>query len=176
MQQKSKMLSRDFKPMDQRFEATVEHAGSHLPASPAEGANQASSSSSLPASSSTSTSAPQPAIPDPAGFQMPRGLHPLRLHHAQQPGPAQPQQQSDQQPVQVRGRITRISKPRESTKVTAIIQDIQDDHLPISQDQVNADHQNIQSEEELFQGFILQKWYEGNLQDYSAEQIKTTIT
>ena len=54
-QQKSKMLSKDFMPMDQSFEVTVEHAGSPLMASAAEGATQPSSTS-LPPSSSTATS------------------------------------------------------------------------------------------------------------------------
>ena len=54
-QQKSKMLSKDFMPMDQSFEVTFEHAGSPLKASSDEGATQPSSTS-LPPSSSTSTS------------------------------------------------------------------------------------------------------------------------
>ena len=42
MQQKSKMQNKDFKPSDERFEVTVEHAGSALTASSAEGASQIS--------------------------------------------------------------------------------------------------------------------------------------
>ena len=68
IQQRTKMLSKDFQPFDQRFEVTVEHARPHLTASSAEEATNQPSSSSLPASSSTSTSEPQPAIPDPPVF------------------------------------------------------------------------------------------------------------
>ena len=68
MQQKSKMQNKDFKPLDQQFEVTVEHTGSSLTASPAEGANQ--QSSSLPASSTVTSTLqpaiiPQPVIPQP---------------------------------------------------------------------------------------------------------------
>ena len=52
----------------------------------------------------------------------------------------------------------------------------QGNHLPITQEQINADHQEAQSEEELLQGLILQEWYQGDLQGYSADQIKTAIT
>ena len=174
MQQKSKMQNKDFKPLDQRFEVIVEHAGTSITASPAERANQ--QSSSLPASS-TSTSAsqpaviPQPVIPQPPEFQMPPGLHPLHLHHAQQPGPVRPQQ-SAQQPVQVRRRITKKSSPTESAEISAVLQDIKENHLPITQDEINADHQEAQSEGELLQGLILQEWYQGDLQGYSADQIR----
>ena len=44
MQQKSKMQNKDFKPSDHRLEVTVEHTGSALTASAAEGAIQQSSS------------------------------------------------------------------------------------------------------------------------------------
>ena len=62
-------------------------------------------------------------------------------------------------------------EPREATEVAAVIQDINDNHLPISQDQLRVEHQ-----EELLQGLILQEWCQGDLQRYSADQIKSTIT
>ena len=57
-----------------------------------------------------------------------------------------------------------------------MLQDIKENHLPIGKDQVNADHQEAQVEEELLQGLILQEWYQGDLQGYSADQIKQAIT
>ena len=140
------------------------------------GANQ--QSSSLPAPS-TATSASQPLVfPRPPGLQTPSGLH-----QPQQSGPSQSQQQVPQtqqlvphQPVQVRRRIRTKSKPQESSEIAAVLQDIKADHLPITQDQINADHQEAQSEEDLLQGLILQEWYQGDLQGYSADQIKEAIT
>ena len=44
--------------------------------------------------------------------------------------PQQQPQQSGQQPGQIRRRSLKNSKPRESTEVAAIIQDIKDNHLP----------------------------------------------
>ena len=176
------MRTKDFKPPNQRFEVTVEHAGLSLTASPAEEANQ--QSSSLPASSSTSTSAPQAEIPKPAviphcpGFQMPPGLQPLHLHHAQQPEPSQPQQQpqqSEQQPVQARRRTYKEIKTKRLNRGCSSAY-IKENHLSITQDQINADHQRAQSEEELLQGLILQEWCEGDLQGCSADQIKAAIT
>ena len=56
MQQQSKMRIQDFKPSDQRFNVTVEHADPIITASSAEGANQRS------ATASTATSSSQPLI------------------------------------------------------------------------------------------------------------------
>ena len=67
---------------------------------------------------------------------------------------------------------SRRNQPKESAEISAVLQDIKENHLPITQDQVNADHQEAQSEEELLQGLILQECYEGDLQEYSADQIK----
>ena len=50
-------------------------------------------------------------------------------------------QQSDQQPVQIRRRITKKSKPIESAEVAAVIQDLKENNRSIGQDQFNADHQ-----------------------------------
>ena len=47
--------------------------------------------------------------------------------------------------------------------------------ISVGQDQINADHQEAQSEEELLQGLILQELYQGDLQGYSADQIKEAI-
>ena len=168
MQQKSKMQDKDFKPLDQRIEVAVEHTGSSLTASPAEGANQ--QLSSLPASS-RSTAASQPSnVPQPPGLQMPPGL---QVQHPHQP--QQQTQQSDQRPTQVRRRLRTKPKPQDSPEI-AVLQDIKENHLPITQDQINADHQEAQSEEELLQGLILQEWYQGGLQGYSADQLKEAIT
>ena len=178
MQQKSKMQNKDFKPLDQRFEVIVEHTGSSLTASPAEGANQ--QSSSLPASS-TATSTSQPAVIPQTVILNPQGFRCLQdfilciFIMLSNQGPAQPQQ-SDQQPVQVRRRITKKSAPKESAEISAVLQDIKENHLPITQDQINADHQEAQSEEELLQGLILQEWYQGDLQGHSADQIKEALT
>ena len=57
-----------------------------------------------------------------------------------------------------------------------MLQDIKENHLSVGPDQINADHQEAQSEEELLQGLILQEWYQGDLQGYSADQIKQAIT
>ena len=54
--------------------------------------------------------------------------------------------------------------------------DIKENLLPKTQDQINADRQEAQSEEELLQGLTLQEWYEGHLQGYSADQIRAAIT
>ena len=192
MQQKSKMLSKDFKSMDQRFEDTVAHIGSHLTASSAEGTNQpglnhhrqphsqhrASTPTSTPPLAALQTATPQPAaISHPPGFQMPNEVHCIFImlnSHGQLSLSSNPQQ-SDQQPGQIRRRITKKSRPKESTEVAAVIQDIKENHLSISQDQINADHQEAQSEEELLQGLILQEWYQGDVQGYSADQIKSAI-
>ena len=91
-------------------------------------------------------------IPQPPGLQMPPGLHVPHPHQAQQSGPVQSQQQTqqsdqqpDQQPVQVRRRIRTNSKPKDSSEVAAILQDIKGNHLPITQDQISADRQEAQS-------------------------------
>ena len=169
IQQKSKMQNKDFKPLDPRIEVTVEHTGSSLTASPAEGANQ--QLSSLPASS-RSTAVSQPSVtPQPPGLQMPPGL---QVQHP--PQPQQQTQQSDQRPAQARRRLITKPKPQDSSEIAAILQDIKKNHLPITQDQINADHQEAQSEEELLQGLVLQEWYQGDLQGYSADQLKKAIT
>ena len=81
MQQQSKMKIQDFKPSDQRFNVTVEHADSIITASPAEGANQRASAAS------TATSAQPLIIPHPPGLQIPQGIQ----SQPQQPVPSQPQ-------------------------------------------------------------------------------------
>ena len=171
-QQQSKMKIQDFKPSDQRFEVTVEHADSIITASPAEGANQRSSAAS------TATSSQPLIIPHRPGLQIPQGVQ----IQPQQSGPSQPQalqqvpQAQPQQPVQVRRRIRTKSRPQDPSEIAAVLQDIKENHLSVGQDQVNADHQEAQSEEELLQGLILQEWYQGDLQGYSADQIKEAIT
>ena len=72
----------------------------------------------------------------------------------------------------------REPKPRDPAEVARFFRflEIKENHLPISQDQVNADHQEAQSEEELLQGLILQEWYQGDLQGSSADQVKSAIT
>ena len=156
------MKIQDFKPSDQRFEVTVEHADSIIMASPAEGANQ------RPSAASTATSSQPLIIPHPPGLQIPQGVQ----IQPQQSGPSQSQalqqvpQAQPQQPVQVRRRIRTKSSGHQGKS-------------SFSQDQVklvNADHQEAQSEEELLQGLILQEWYQGDLQGYSADQIKEAIT
>ena len=172
MQQQSKMKIQDFKPSDQRFNVTVEHADSIITPSPAEGANQRSSAAS------TATSAQPLIIPHPPGLQIPQGVQ----SQPQQSGPSQPQasqqvpQAQPQQPVQVRRRIRTKSRPQDPSEIAAVLQDIKENHLSVGQDQINADHQEAQSEEELLQGLILQEWYQGDLQGYSADQIKEAIT
>ena len=172
MQQQSKMKIQDFKPSDQRFNVTVEHAESIITASPAEGANQRSSAAS------TATSAQPLIIPHPPGLQIPQGIQ----SQPQQSVPSQPQvpqqapQAQPQQPVQVRRRIRTKSRPQDPSEIAAVLQDIKENHLSVGQDQINADHQEAQSEEELLQGLILQEWYQGDLQGYSADQIKEAIT
>ena len=172
MQQQSKMKIRDFKPSDQRFQVTVEHADSIITASPAEGANQRSSAAS------TATSSQPLIIPHPPGLQIPQGIQ----SQPQQSGSSQPQvpqqvpQAQPQQPVQVRRRIRTKSRPQESSEIAAVLQDIKENHLSFGQNQVNADLQEAQSEEELLQGLILQEWYQGDLQGYSADQIREAIT
>ena len=59
---------------------------------------------------------------------------------------------------------------------SAASQDIKENHLPVSQDQINADHQEAQSEEELRQGLVLQDWHHEDLQGYSEGQVKPPIT
>ena len=165
MQQQSKMRIQDFKPSDQRFNVTVEHADPIITASSAEGANQRSATS-------TATSSSQPLIiPHPPGLPIPQGVQ-------SQPQVQQPQQapqDQPQQPVQVRRRFRTKTTPQVS-EISAVLQDIKENHLPIGKDQVNADHQEAQIEEELLQGLILQEWYQGDLQGYSADQIKQAIT
>ena len=173
LQQQSKMKIKDFEPSDQHFEVTVEHADSVITASPAEGANQRSSAASTATSS-------QPLItPHPLGLQIPQGAQ----SQPQQSGPSQPQapqqvpQAQPQPPVlQVRRRIRTKSRPQEPSEIAAVLQEIKENHLSVGQDQVNADLQEAQSEEELLQGLILQKWYQGDLQGKSADQIKEAIT
>ena len=137
--------------------------------------SSANQRSSLPAPSTTMSASQPSVIPQPPGLQISPGLQ----VQPQQPGPSQPQQAPQvqpQQPVQVRRRISTQSKPQESSEIAAVLQDIKENHLPITQDQINADHQEAQSEEELLQGLLLQEWYQGNLQGHSADQIKATIT
>ena len=172
MQQQSKMKIQVFKPSDQRFNVTVEHAESIITASPAEGANQRSSAAS------TATPAQPLIIPHPPGLQITQGIQ----SQPQQPVPSQPQapqqapQAQPQHPVQVRRRIRTKSRPQDPSEIAAVLQDINENHLSVGQDQINADHQEAQSEEELLQGLILQEWYQGDLQGYSADQIKEAIT
>ena len=87
-------------------------------------------------------------------------------------------QQSDQQPVQIRRRrrVTKKSAPKESAEISGVFQDIKENHLLITQDQINADHQEAQSGEELLQGVILRERYQGDFQGYSADQIRAAIT
>ena len=75
MQQQSKMKTQDFKPSDQRFEVTVEHADSIITASPAKGANQ------RPSAASTATSSQPLIIPHPLVF---RYLREFRLNLSNQ--------------------------------------------------------------------------------------------
>ena len=95
MQQQAKVKIQDFKPSDQRFNVTVEHAEPIITASPAEGANQRSSAAS------TATSAQPLIIPHPPGLQIPQRIQ----SQPQQPIPSQPQvpqqapQAQPQQPV-----------------------------------------------------------------------------
>ena len=171
MQQQSKMKIQDFKPSDQRFNVTVEHADPIITASSAEGASQRS------ATTSTATSSTQPLIiPHPPGLPIPQGV---QRQPSQPQVPQQPQQAPQaqpQQPVQVRRRIRTKSRPQDVSEISAVLQDIKENHLSIGLDQINADHQEAQSEEELLQGLILQEWYQGDLQGYSADQIKQAIT
>ena len=173
MQQQSKMKIQDFKPSDQRFNVTVEHAEPIITASPAEGANQRSSAASTAAAQPLVI---PPGLPQPPGLQMPQGVQ----SQPQQSGPSQPQDQPSQaqpqQPVQVRRRIRTKSRPQDPSEIAAVLQDVKENHLSVGQDQVNADLQEAQSEEELLQGLILQEWYQGDLQGYSADQIKEAIT
>ena len=166
MQQQSKMKIQDFKPSDQRFNVTVEHADPIITASSAEGANQRAAASTVP-------SAQPLIIPHPPGLQIPQGIQ-SQPQVPQQPHQA-PQDQP-QQPVQVRRRIRTKSRPQDPSEISAVLQDIKENYLSVSQDQINADHQEAQSEEELLQGLILQEWYQGDLQGYSADQIKEAIT
>ena len=169
MQQQPKMKIQDFKPSDQRFNVTVEHAEPIITASSAEGANQRS------ATASTATSSAQPLIiPHPPGLQSQPQQVPSQPQVPQQPQQA-PQVQP-QQPVQVRRRIRTKSRPQDVSEISAVLQDIKENHLSVGRDQINADHQEAQSEEELLQGLILQEWYQGDLQGYSADQIKEAIT
>ena len=168
MQQQSKMRIQDFRPSDQRFNVTVEHADPIIPASSAEGANQRSAT----ASTATSSSSQPLVIPRPPGLPIPQGVQ-------SQPQVQQPQQapqDQPQQPVQVRRRIRTKSRPQEVSEISAVLQDIKENHLSVGKDQINADHQEAQTEEELLQGLILQEWYQGDLQGYSADQIKQAIT
>ena len=141
-------------------------------ASPAEGANQ------RPSAASTATSSQPLIIPHPPGLQIPQGVQ----IQPQQSGPSQPQalqqapQAQPQQPVQIRRRIRTKSRPQHPSEIAAVLQDIKENHLSVGQDQINADHQEAQSGEELLQGLILQEWYQGDLQGYSADQIKEAIT
>ena len=166
-QQQSKMKIQDFKPSDQRFNVTVEHADPIITASSAEGANQRS------ATASTATSSSQPLIiPHPPGLQIPQGV---QSQPSQPQVPQQAPQVQPQQPVQVRRRIRTKSRPQDVSEISAVLQDIKENHLSVGRDQINADHQEAQSEEELLQGLILQEWYQGDLQGYSADQIKQAI-
>ena len=176
MQQQSMMKIQDFKPSDQRFNVTVEHSDSVITASSAEGANQR-----LSAAASTATSSQPLIIPHPPGLQIPQGVQ-SQPQQLQQSGSSQPQvpqqapQVQPQQSVQVRRRIRTKSRPQDHSEIAAVLQDIKEDHLSVGQDQVNADHQEAQSEEELLQGLILQEWHQGDLQGYSADQIREAIT
>ena len=80
MQQQSKMKIQDFRPSDQRFNVTVEHADPIITASSAEGANQRS------ATASTATSSQPLIIPHPPGLPVPQGVQ------SQPQVPQQPQQ------------------------------------------------------------------------------------
>ena len=149
-----KMKIQDFKPSDQRFNVTVEHADPIITASSAEGANQRS------ATASTATSSQPLLIPHPPGLQIPQGVQskPQVPQQPQQAPQAQPQQS-----VQVRRRNRTKSRPQDSSEISAVLQEIKENHLSVGRDQVNADHQEAQSEEELLQGLILQEWYQGDL-------------
>ena len=167
MQQQSKMRIQDFRPSDQRFNVTVEHADPIITASSAEGANQRS------ATASTATSSQPFLIPHPLGLPAPQGVQ------SQPQVPQQPQQapqEQPQQPVQVRRRIRTKSRPQDVSEISAVLQDIKENHLSVGKDQINADHHEAQSEEELLQDLILQEWYQGDLEGYSADQIKQAIT
>ena len=157
------MKIQDFRPVDQRFIVTVEHADPIITASSAEGANQRSTAS-------TATSSQPLLIPHPPGLQIPQGVQ------SQPQVPQQAPQEQPQQPVQVRRRIRTKSRPQDVSEISAVLQDIKENHLSVGKDQINADHQEAQSEEELLQGLILQEWYQGDLQGYSADQIKQAIT
>ena len=139
MQQQSKMQVKDFKPSDQCFQVTVEHADSIITTSPTEEANQRSSS--LPAAS-TATSSQPTIIPQPPGLQIPPGFQ-IQPQQPQQSGLSQPQapQQAPQaQPQQqVRRRIRTKSRPQESSEIAVVLQDIKENHLSVGRDQVNAD-------------------------------------
>ena len=141
------MRIQDFRPSDQRFNVTVEHADPIIPASSAEGANQRS------ATASTATSSPQPlVIPHPPGLPIPQGVQSQpQVQQPQQAPQDQPQAPQDQpqQPVQVRRRIRTKSRPQEVPEISAVLQDIKENHLSIGKDQINADHQEAQTEEEL---------------------------
>ena len=69
-----------------------------------------------------------------------------------QPGPIQPQQQtqhSGQQPAQIRRRITKKSVKTKRVRDSSSPSGHQGNHLPLTQDQISANHQEAQSEEEL---------------------------
>ena len=131
------------------------------------------------AAASTVPSAQPLIIPHPPGLQIPQGIQSQPQQSVPSQVPQQPHQapqEQPQQPVQVRRRIRTKSRPQDPSEISAVLQDIKENYLPVSQDQINADHQEAQSEEELLQGLILQEWYQGDLQGYSADQIKEAIT
>ena len=155
IQQQSKMKIQDFKPSDQRFEVTVEHADSIITASPAEGANQRSSAAS------TATSSQPPIIPHPLVFRYLRefnvNLKYLKLNLSNQ---FRSEEESEQKP-----------RPQEPSEIAAVLQDIKENHLSVGQDEVNADLQEAQSEEELLQGLIFRNGIKGIFRD--IQQIRS---
>ena len=102
---------------------------------------------------------------------MPPGLScsTVRVSSASAANPAiRPATRSDQEKNHKEVKTYRISRSSSSHS------EYQRNHLSISQDQINADHQGF-NQEELLQGLILQEWCQRDLQGYSADQIKSAI-
>ena len=72
--------------------------------------------------------------------------------------------------------MTCLNPLAQKRPLSSLLQDIKENHLSIIQDQINADHQEAQSEEELLQDLILQEWCLRDPQGYSADQIRAAMT
>ena len=183
MQQVLKRLSKDFKPMDQRFEVTVEHAGSlswlHQPRERINHHHHCQHRHRQPQHLRQKFLNLQQFLIllgfKNASLDFIHCIFIMLNNQDQLNLSSNPSNQiSNQFRSEEESQRSQIQLNQQ--EVAAVIQDIKENHLSIGQDQINTDHQEVQSEEELLQGLVLQEWYQGDLQGHSADQIKSAIT